>query len=185
MRQRGGGPHSSVNHSFIVRDIHADEDSVDPLTFLHDSADEIHTFLREALDLHTAVRWYPSLEVVLQRHSEEGIAWMTSYFASPATILLRADEIDAQLDDAVNIIMKRIEDFVDHGSGWVICCLNGAKIHIAAFNPVGGSSFIATPERLAHRQKQLAELDKVLPALGPDIARIEDLPADSVLSPWI
>ena len=39
-----------------------------------------------------------------------------------------------------------------------------------------------TPERLAHRQKQLAELDKVLPALGPEIARIEDLPEDSRLA---
>ena len=28
-----------------------------------------------------------------------------------------------------------------------------------------------TPERLAYRQKQLAELDKVLPALAPEIRR--------------
>ncbi len=39
-----------------------------------------------------------------------------------------------------------------------------------------------TPERLAYRQKQLAELDKVLPALGPEIRRIEDLPEDSRLA---
>jgi hypothetical protein len=40
-----------------------------------------------------------------------------------------------------------------------------------------------TPERLAYRQKQLAELEKVLPALGPEIRRIENhLPEDSRLA---
>src|SRR5438067_8358999 len=39
-----------------------------------------------------------------------------------------------------------------------------------------------TPERLAYRQKQLAELEKVLPALGPEIRRTEDLPEDSLLA---
>ena len=39
-----------------------------------------------------------------------------------------------------------------------------------------------TPERLAYRQKQLAELEKVLPALGPEIRRTEDLPEDALLA---
>ena len=39
-----------------------------------------------------------------------------------------------------------------------------------------------TPERVAYRQKQLAEPDKVLSALEPEIRHIEDLPEDSRLA---
>ena len=69
---------------------------------------QFRVILREALGFHTAIRWYSSIEITFERHSEEGMAWIDAHFASLATILLRVDKIDLQIDEAVNVIMNRV-----------------------------------------------------------------------------
>ena len=57
--------------------------------------------------------------------------------------------MDEQLDRAVGTITTRIEDFTEMGSGWSIKGINTLRIHIASFNPIGGSSYIPTPKKIA------------------------------------
>jgi hypothetical protein len=149
MRQRGGGKlFTSVNNSFIVHEIPGNENNLDPLAFLQATSSDVQTILRDGLNVHSNVRWYLSLEITFERHSEDGVAWIESRFTSTPFILQREDEINEQIDRAVSIIVSRIEDFIEMGSGWQIKNIKALSSHIAAFNPIGGSSHIPTPKRL-------------------------------------
>ena len=152
MRQRGGGLRTSVNHSFITQDIPGSENATDPLAFLRSNAAEISSILRDALDIHSNIRYYISLEIKYKRISDDGVAWITSNFCSTPFILYRADFIDDQLDRAVSTITTRAENFEELGSGWSIDEIKTLRTHIASYNPTGGSSYIPTPKRIAGRQ---------------------------------
>jgi hypothetical protein len=146
---QGGGGQKSVNSTFLKCSIDSTNDVLDPLIFIQSVSTKIDAILREGLAVHSNLKWYLTVEVTFERITEDGPQTILSRFANPLAILLRPDEIDHQLDDAASTIMGRIEDFIQLGSGWSLHKINEAQVCFASFNPIGGSSYIATPRHLA------------------------------------
>jgi len=91
----------------------------------------------------------------MERQTDDGVASITTRFASDPTILLSANDISEFLEEAQAKLIKRVEDFIQMGSGWVLIKVENVKIHTATFNPIGASSYIATPEKISNTKAVL------------------------------
>jgi hypothetical protein len=147
-RQSGRGI-SSVNHTFITEQIPISSSVPDPLVYIQSIKSTLTDSLRTALSIQGQIKWYPSSTISFTRTVGEDTARFDGHFAAPAKILLREDEIDAQLEESMQVLLERAGDFAENGSDYQIRNLESLKILTAAYNPVGGSSFIGLPKNLA------------------------------------
>ena len=69
-------------------------------------------------------------------------------FVSPSRIMLRIDEMEEQLEEAIAHILQLIDTFISNGSGWLIDLVQKAMIQCVAYYQIGGSSYIALPKWL-------------------------------------
>ena len=85
----------------------------------------------------------------LSKPTTDGVV-TKDFFANHTTqLLVNASKIDSQLEAAANVMNDRLDEQTDvEGSGWVLDEITGVDLNIAAYNAVGGSSFIDTPERI-------------------------------------
>jgi hypothetical protein len=88
-------------------------------------------------------------EVEFSRVSPDGdLAITDARFVSPSMIMLRIDQLDDQLEAAVNHIMDLIDNFISNGSGWTIGRIKCSTIQCAAYYQIGGSSYLSLPKWL-------------------------------------
>ena len=63
-----------------------------------------------------------------------------------ASDLFPGDEILTEIDTAILKLLDRLEVFEGQGSGWTLQNVEKLDLDIARFNPIGGSSFIPSPD---------------------------------------
>ena len=150
--QKGlGSARRSVNGVFIEKTITADVNKdVDPVAFLRDRRQEFLDTMREGLALHGSLKTYLTLELVMERGNGDEQQLITSRFCNPAAVLLRPDEIEEHIDEAADTIMERIEGFTELGSDWKMQNIRNFEISMSAYDPIGGSAYIRTPDRVAN-----------------------------------
>ena len=61
-------------------------------------------------------------------------------------------DIQQQITDAIVRVEILSQRFTRDGSGWVIDEIENVTLHTSLYNPIGGSSFIATPSWLADKK---------------------------------
>src|SRR3989442_1680202 len=151
-RVQSGRGRSSVNHTFITDDINIPDNVPDPLTFIRSEVSSLADSLREALKSQGSIKWYPSSSVSFTKKVGEDVARISTHFNAPAQILLTEQDIDAQLEESIDVMLAKLCDFVDNGSDYTIDNLDRLEIRTATYNPVGGSSYIPLPDFLANKQ---------------------------------
>jgi len=65
-----------------------------------------------------------------------------------ASDLFPGDDILPEIDAANDKLLNRLEVFESQGSGWTLQNVEKLDLDIARFNPIGGSSFIPSPDRI-------------------------------------
>src|SRR5213080_4112244 len=92
--------------------------------------------------LHSTFRW--TLEtVVIFESTVEGILTETRFeFRSDSAILLYPDEIDSQIDQAIDRLVALITDMGERDSDLVFKGVFSTLMRISRYNSVGYSSFI-------------------------------------------
>jgi len=114
--------------------------------------DELRQTLQDGVDLHTSFRWLLSASVVFERTVED-ISQETRFdFYSGEQILLRVDQIDEQVESAVDRLLTQIQEISERESNFVFKRVFSSTVRLARYNPIGGSSFIVTPKELANKQ---------------------------------
>lgn len=91
------------------------------------------------------------MDTDFHRESPYGIATTTAYFRSLSEILLNTSQIHDQLQDAINRISSLTDKFISEGSGWVVDRIKNVTLHIATYDPIGGSSYVQTPKWVANK----------------------------------
>src|SRR6267154_661000 len=142
---------SSVNNTFLVRHIPAGEDAIDPLQHLHSVDGEIRETLRRGVEIHTSCRWVLSSNVVFERTVEDISQETRFQFSSYEHILLRADEIPEQVESAVTQLLSLVQEMTERESNFIFKKIFSVTVRLARFHPIGGSSYIPTPEELANK----------------------------------
>ena len=149
--QTGGKFTSSVNNTFVVESSEAEPNTSDPKVFCQAIKPSFAASLSKAIQKR-AIKWYPTLKASFIRHTTGGMAMIEPWFLAPSQILLRPDQIDNQLDLAIETVLKRLDAFEGLGSGWILSELICVDLMIATYNPVGGSSYIKLPEYIANKK---------------------------------
>ncbi len=85
------------------------------------------------------------------RPAPDGMASTTSYFKSVPAIMLNNLDIQQQITEAIERVEILSERFTRDGSGWIIDEIENVTLHTSVYDPIGGSSFIHTPDWIAHK----------------------------------
>ncbi len=102
--------------------------------------------------LHTSFRWVLSSTVIFEREVEGEIQETRFDFYSNEQILLRPDQIDEQIESAISCLLTHIQDMGEKESNFVFKRIHSLTVRLARYNPVGGSSYIPTPEELVKKE---------------------------------
>ena len=101
-------------------------------------------------------KWYIGLEVQFERGNPDGSTRMTTaYMRSMPVIMMNEIETQQRIEDAVNRLDTLIDTFTNVGSGWTINRLGSVTLHIADYDSIGGSSYIASPAWLSKKKATL------------------------------
>ena len=73
---------------------------------------------------------------------------MNTAFQGETEALLLESDIDDQFNKQVDVIMRRIKEFVRNGSGWSVLHIDKISLHVASYTPTSASSYIKTPKFL-------------------------------------
>ena len=72
------------------------------------------------------------------------------YLRSGADDLFPGDDIAEAIDQGINRLLENLSTFESQGSGWTLVAVDRLEMSTALFNPIGGSSYIPTPKRIAN-----------------------------------
>ena len=113
----------------------------DPLTSLVDARSETRNEVKHALAEHNGIKWHLTMNVLLTKLNRlaEEIDIEAMFSGESVTLLLEGD-FDEQFDDQVDLILKRLNEFVRNGSGWTVERVVNLSVRIAAYKPTSGSS---------------------------------------------
>ena len=94
-----------------------------------------------------------SLQVLYEQDTADGgTETTTSYLRSKSEVVLNTNDLAANLEDVLKTFHSRDESFVDASSGWRSCCVSNFVLHMAQYDPLGGSSFVPTPPWLVKKK---------------------------------
>src|SRR6266581_2985360 len=92
------------------------------------------------------VRWYLSVAAGLTQATTEGEHFQEVHLAHPSQILRSSEDITEQLELVAQALSSRITEFTSiTGSGWTVQSIDYIDLHIAAYDPILGSSYVPTP----------------------------------------
>ena len=72
------------------------------------------------------------------------------YLRSGADDLFPGDDISQTIDQGINRLLENLSTFESQGSGWTLVAVDRLEVSTAQFNPIGGSSYIHSPKRIAN-----------------------------------
>ena len=86
-------------------------------------------------------------------NSKEGVKQRATVgFNGELRILLRTSEIPHMYEVSRQKILQSFDRWLKNGSGWVLESVEGLTLHTAEYVSPSGSSYIETPEFIAHKK---------------------------------
>ena len=95
--------------------------SFDPLASLTDARERILEELVNRLTEHMSIKWYLSITVSrtkINRESEE--VYAKTMFKGEMEMLLLTSEFDEQSSDYIDLVMRRMKEFIGNGLTWSV-----------------------------------------------------------------
>jgi hypothetical protein len=141
-----------IGGAAIIVDLSISND-IDPLTSLASTRNETRDVLKDKLNEFYGLKWFLSVVTAMYKTNSLGeeIDMETSFCGETETMLLD-DEFEEQFDSQIDTIMRRLKDFVREGSGWSVRSVNDIKLHLVAYVPTSGSSYLKTPQYVASKK---------------------------------
>lgn len=98
-----------------------------------------------------SVKWYFCTQIELERFNADGDNTVSlSHFRSKTYVLLNPETFnDHELNEALQKIIKSLEEFMRNGSGWVLKKVLHLEINTVKYTPLKASSYIALPKNIA------------------------------------
>ena len=125
----------------------------DPLVFLDGVRPQIRQKLtEEILDLE-GVKFQLALNIHLRKiRPDGGEEYTNSILRYKQQALLQAVEIGKALDESFPHILKILEKWTQHGSGWTVDYISTLWLDIAKYQPLRGSSYIPLPKAVKNKK---------------------------------
>src|SRR2546425_2465823 len=109
--QQSGRGATSVNNTFITEVIPIPAIVPDPLAYIREIKSTLADSLRNILKIQGPIKWYPASTLSFTKTVGDDIASIEARFTAVPRILLREDEIDAQLEESLELLFARADEF--------------------------------------------------------------------------
>ena len=117
----------------------------DALSALGEAKEETAEELKRKLEEFNAIKWYLTMIVKLTKFDKEGEEIeLEASFQSTVEIALNEEDVKEQYDRGVDIIERKIKEFVSQGSGWSVGEVVKLDLHVAPYEPLRAASYIPT-----------------------------------------
>ena len=94
------------------------------------------------------------LVVLLSKMKNSGeIEYSPVFFNSLTKAVIRFDKLD--LDQSFQEIIYRLDNWISHGSGWIVEEIYSQYLNLSFYLPLSGSTYIKLPKELDHPMKGL------------------------------
>ena len=127
--------------------------SSDFFNILIDSRDRLNGLMTQLLNEFGAVKFNLSIEMNFKE--VVGDREQARYFTTCSTELLECHVTAEVVMKHLLDLIKRVDDFVSLGSGWIVSSLNSVKLNVTPFNLNKVGSYIETPEELRPKSRCL------------------------------
>jgi hypothetical protein len=127
---------------------------------------------------NSAIRWYVSTDVSFFRDSEVGQQKTDGRFKTAMQTV--GDLSDVDLEQLQTDLENQLDRFTNLGSGWPSSRIIRFTLHVAAYRPLAGKSYIETPESIANKKAVKNKDEKcfqwaLLSALFPSTDHVNDV----------
>ena len=124
----------------------------DPLSLMAKYHSALKRSLISVLIKH-AVKMYINMQMTMIRKDRFGIKERgTFYFQGSTRLLLRASQIPEMLQASTQKIVQSFDEFLRHGSGWILESIDYLRLYTAEYAPMQGKSYIPTPDSIKCKQ---------------------------------
>ena len=125
----------------------------DPLITMTNTKETAKEDIKTKLSEFNGIKWFISLLVTMQKLNREGEEiTTTASFRGETETLLDEFDLDEQYNNQIDLIMRRLKDFIREGSGWSVKQVSSLELHIASYKPISASSYIKTPRFIASKK---------------------------------
>ena len=125
----------------------------DPLITMTNAKETAKEDIKTKLSEFNGIKWFISLLVTMQKLNREGEEiTTTASFRGETETLLDEFDLDEQYNNQIDLIMRRLKDFIREGSGWSVKQVSSLELHIVSYKPISASSYIKTPKFIASKK---------------------------------
>ena len=132
-------------------------DKKDVIVQFKTSKISIENLLKDLLVEMKGFKYQVTLCVLLSKvKSSDPIEYSTVYFDSlTKTVIGEGNALHSKyfLDKCFNEIIFRLENWISHGSGWIV-----EEINVSSYKPLSGSTYCELPKELANSMKGLINI---------------------------
>ena len=120
---------------------------------LRDNRRAVASAITGELGTKRGIRVYVTTTIRMSRVDVDGTVHTSEpVLRSDVIIVLVADDIEAAVDAAIACLTRRLDTYMAEGSGWTLEAVVDITIHMAAYQPLYGATYLPTPSKLANRK---------------------------------
>ena len=124
----------------------------DPLVTMTNAKEIVKEEIRAKLSEYNGIKWYLTLLMTMFKFNREGEEiTISASFRGETEMLLDECDIDEQYNNQIDLIMRRLKDFIREGSGWAVKQVSALELHLVSYKPISGSSYVITPKFIANK----------------------------------
>ncbi|KAL5249225.1 hypothetical protein ACHWQZ_G018174 [Mnemiopsis leidyi] len=152
------GTTSAVKGLFKIIEFCSNPDSPLVIETLQTESERLADIIGIQIEFYGSARFYLTIVVTMERTINESEEDTFSFTSSPATDLLPSTDISDEIHQHIEILSKKIDEFLRNGSGWVLKGLVRAHLNITKYNPMAFGKYIPLPEPLKKRKGALLNI---------------------------
>lgn len=130
--------------------------------FLHNNKHAITDKLNDELQAKRSLKYFLCVQLVVKKYTitENGtdVKYEDLYRRTSCVILLQNDNLNDIIEHGFNDIIKKVTDYHEHGSGWVIHKIVKLELYFGTYKPLKGGSYIPTPRELRGKQNCMVNI---------------------------
>lgn len=144
---------TAINGNFKIIKISPISQDWDYESVLDVEKQRLKNILETQLQHLKSIKLYLTLNVVGRKYvdGEEKVL----NFRTCAKTLLRSDDINKAIDDHIEKLFEKIDNYTRNGSGWMIEKVQNIHINITKYAPFFGGSYLRLPKDLTARRSLL------------------------------
>ena len=123
--------------------------------FLHNQKKSIIDSLENELKKKQSIKFFLCIKLVVKKYTitENGpvTSYEDMYRRTSCVILLLNDIISRIIEEGFNDLIKKVTDYNEHGSGWIIHKIEKLELYFGTYKPIDGRSYIPTPKEFIHK----------------------------------